>query len=190
MLPKQTEDIEDQAVSASTSESGAMDFLSAFQRVRKRLQIVSRKILGNQDEADDALQEAFCRLWPKRDSFANEDDAAAVATTTVKNLSIDVLRSRKHFSASSVEELSDVLQEQSQYDGTAEEKFKKIEGIIKAKLTPIQQEIMKRRDYNGEEFASIANDLEMQQTAVRMQLSRARKLVRDCYNSNFVDNRH
>ena len=189
MLPKQKEDIEDQAASVLIKgKNDTMDFLSAFQSIRKRLQIVSRNILGNQDEADDALQEAFCRLWPKRNSFASEDAAAAVATTTVKNLSIDVLRSRKYFYTSSVEEFSDVLQEQCRYDDTAEEKFKKTETIIKAKLTPLQQEIMKRRDYNGEDFASIANDLGMQQTAVRMQLSRARKLVRDCYNSDFAHN--
>ena len=59
--------------------------------------------------------------------------------------------------------------------------LRNVRTLIERELTPIQQEILQRRDYNGEEYASIAGDLGMQETAVRMQLSRARKTIREMY---------
>ena len=59
--------------------------------------------------------------------------------------------------------------------------LEEVKTLIESQLTPIQQEILQRRDYNGEEYASIAEDLGMQETAVRMQLSRARKTIRETY---------
>ena len=61
------------------------------------------------------------------------------------------------------------------------EKYHLIEMIIEQKLTPLQQEILKRRDFEGEEYEQIAKSLNMQQSAVRVQLSRARKTIREIY---------
>ena len=56
-----------------------------------------------------------------------------------------------------------------------------VEAIISKELTQIQKEIIERKEYNGESFEEIAISLGMQETAVRMQLSRARKKIRECY---------
>ncbi|WP_314819397.1 hypothetical protein [Alloprevotella tannerae] len=40
--------------------------LTAFSGLRRRLRPTLSRWLG-EDEADDALQEAFCRLWPERE---------------------------------------------------------------------------------------------------------------------------
>lgn len=36
---------------------------TTFLKIRRRLQIISASILGNDTEAEDALSEAFLRLW-------------------------------------------------------------------------------------------------------------------------------
>ena len=43
--------------------------LSAFTRLRDNLLSMSRHILQNEDDASDAIQEAFCRLWPIRNKI-------------------------------------------------------------------------------------------------------------------------
>ncbi len=53
--------------------------------------------------------------------------------------------------------------------------------LIRTRLTPLQQQIIHLRDYREKSYDDIAYELNMQPTAVRMQLSRARKTIRDIY---------
>ena len=41
------------------------------------------------DDAEDALQEAFCRLWQRRDTINSTREAEALAATTLRNICID-----------------------------------------------------------------------------------------------------
>ena len=59
--------------------------------------------------------------------------------------------------------------------------FRDVERLIRTRLTPTQQAILRRREYEGASFETIADELSMQPAAVRMQLSRARKIIRECY---------
>ena len=42
---------------------------SVFVGLRQRLRRMATAILGDSDAADDALQDAFCRLWTLRESY-------------------------------------------------------------------------------------------------------------------------
>ena len=152
------------------------DFLtSAFVKMRTVLRGTASRLLGNEAAADDALQEAFYKLWNRHYVLASESDAAALLSRTVRNEAVDtfVISSEVEKSA------SEVLEDDSAPE--REEMLRSVKTLIESQLTPIQQEILQRRDYNGEEYASIAEDLGMQETAVRMQLSRARKTIRETY---------
>ena len=63
--------------------------LSAFTRLRDNLLSMSRHILQNEDDASDAIQEAFCRLWPIRNKIKSEKEAAALTVTTTRNICIE-----------------------------------------------------------------------------------------------------
>ena len=154
------------------------DFLtSAFVKMRTVLRGTASRLLGNEAAADDALQEAFYKLWNRHYVLASESDAAALLSRTVRNEAVDTLRQRKRHPEDSLEG-RDLPEETSE---EREELLSNVKTLIERQLTPIQQEILQRRDYNGEEYASIAEDLGMQETAVRMQLSRARKTIRETY---------
>ena len=62
-----------------------------------------------------------------------------------------------------------------------EELINEIEEIINKALTPTQQLIIKEKEYKDKSIEEIASMLNMQPTAVRMQLSRARKRIREIY---------
>ncbi len=66
-------------------------------------------------------------------------------------------------------------------DNEVEDTYKRIWELIKTQLTPLQQDILKRHDVNDETYSEIADRLGMQEAAVRMQLSRARKKIREIY---------
>ena len=48
-------------------------------------------------------------------------------------------------------------------------------------VVTLQQQILHMKEYDGKTYSEIAESLGMQEPAVRMQLSRARKEIRECY---------
>lgn len=158
----------------------ASPMLSAFRRMGRRLRGVALSLLGDEDEADDALQEAFCRLWPRAPRIGSEDEAAALLTTTVRNVSIDALRRKQVAPTVRTEILPDQADDAEEMR-EREEQYRRVEEIIDGELSLLAQDILRRKEYRGQTFEQIAEELGMQPAAVRMQLSRARKQIRECY---------
>lgn len=50
------------------------------------------RILGNPEDAEDMVQEAYMKLWKQRDTLDGILDARAYAVTSVKNLCLDTIR--------------------------------------------------------------------------------------------------
>ncbi len=158
--------------------------LTAFTKLRTNLLQMTKHLLRDEEEASDALQEAFCRLWTRREKIKNEQEASALAVTTVKNICIDVLRKDKNIHHCELDTdrdspLSDSVQEEME----RKERFDMVNRIIENQLSALQQKILRMKDLEGREIDEIAIELQMQPTAVRMNLSRARKTVREQYNS-------
>ena len=61
---------------------------STFWGIRHRLEALAERITGNSDDAADAVQDAFCRLWEHRQSI-EQAAVEGVTVVTVRNLSID-----------------------------------------------------------------------------------------------------
>lgn len=155
---------------------------STFTELRKGFLRLAMRFLPNKEDADDALQEAFFRLWKHADQIGSREEAEALTVVTVKNLCIDTLRRRNHLPTVELDENRD----ESISDSTAEsmekeERFRIVERIIELRLTPLQQQILHMKEYEGKKYNEIADILGMQEPAVRMQLSRARKEIRECY---------
>ncbi|MFC8801290.1 sigma-70 family RNA polymerase sigma factor [Promicromonospora sp. NPDC057138] len=68
------------------------ELASAFEQHRPRLRAVAYRMLGNPDDADDALQETWLRL--NRTGDEGIDSLAAWLTTVTGRICLDMLRSR------------------------------------------------------------------------------------------------
>ena len=53
--------------------------------------------------------------------------------------------------------------------------------IVAGRLTETQRQIMRKREYGNMSYDEIAEEMGMQPAAVRMQISRARKTILECY---------
>lgn len=151
--------------------------LSTFTAMRKKLIRIALRYLPHEDEAEDALQDAFLRLWPGRDKIETTEKAEALTTTTLRNLCIDNMRKRK-IDTVPIDDEHDTVHEG---DDDSPDRFREVEQIIESELTPLQNEILMAKEYRSETYEDIAARLGMQPTAVRMQLSRTRKKIRECY---------
>lgn len=155
--------------------------VSTFTTLRRKFLHLASRLLPHDEEAEDALQDAFCRLWPRRDHINSNAEAEALTTTTIRNICIDRLR-KKELETVSIDEERDKI-EVGHDEADREELIKDVEKIISTELTPLQQQIIEEREYKGRDIEEIAKRLDMQPTAVRMQLSRARKKIREIYKT-------
>ena len=133
-------------------------------------------MLSDADAAEDALQDAFVRLWG-RYQVRSEKEAEALLTRTVRNVSIDSLRKRK-----TVPLAGDLPEEAEE---NREALFRRVEEMVDTELTDLQKLIVRRHEYESVTLEKIAEELGMQPPAVRMQLSRARKIIREHYRNRY-----
>ena len=134
-----------------------------YQRIRERLRAGAGKMLSDAEAAEDALQDAFVRLWG-RYQVRSEREAEALLTRTVRNVSIDQLRKRK-----TVPLVGDLPEERTE---NREALFRRVEEMVDTELTDLQKLIIRRHEYESVTLEKIAEELGMQPPAVRMQLSR------------------
>ena len=155
--------------------------IMTFTKLRKGFLRLASRILPNEEDANDALQDAFCKLWTRRDQIHSSQEAEALAVTTIRNLCIDQVRKEKVQVVELDTERDSKPTETIEERIEKEELFLEVEEMINRQLSPVQQLILRKKEYEEESIEEIAKELNMQQAAVRMQLSRARKTIRECY---------
>ena len=145
--------------------------------LREKLLHVAQRLLEDAFDAEDAVQETYLRLWKMREQLYNHPNIPGFTMQTLKNLCIDKIRMRKEHLSLEYASWSD---ESRRPDVIAEQKNSTdiIRKII-ATLPELQQLIMLMRDVEGYELKEIADIIGSGTSAVTMNLSRARKKVRD-----------
>lgn len=150
---------------------------SIFVRLQSRLRAVGTSILGRSDAVDDALQDTFCRIWTRPSHHIAEDSAEAYIMTSMRNVCIDTQR-RQGKSNTLTDDLPDTDE-----DDCVQDIYDDVMRIVNRELSPVQRRILHLRDVDGADYATIAEIMGMEQPAVRVALSRARKTVRTIYLS-------
>lgn len=161
------------------NQSGQL--LDAYTTVLRRLGARIGRMLSGAEDAQDIMQDAFIRLWSRPDATA-PDDATALTATTARRLAIDSYRRHARRPEVPIDEQTDALPDDDDTQAR-HERYEAVRRIIDTRLTPQQREVLTLRDIDCLPYADIATRLGIDETAVRMRLSRARKAVRDIYES-------
>jgi RNA polymerase sigma-70 factor (ECF subfamily) len=153
-------------------------FRAAVLPMRDYLFATARRMLSEEEDAEDAVQEVLLKLWYIRDSLGNYDNVEAFVTTVAKNHCLDRLKVKKRTG-----EITDsvlVMQSDSTpYEHTERRDTHAIIRKIIDQLPPLQREIIKMKDMEEYEVDEIAEITGARPDAIRMNLSRARKKVRE-----------
>ena len=155
---------------------------TVFTSLRKNFLKQAQRILASEEDAEDVVQDAFCKLWRSDYTLKTTNEAEALARTTIRNLSLDELRKqevRPQFSLDT--ERDTVLQRSALEEIEIRERFEQVETIIEAELSPSERHVMHLKEYEGHSFEEIAEMMNLTEAAVRMKLSRARKRIRTVY---------
>ena len=133
-------------------------------------------------KAEDALQEAFCRLWGRKYKVASFKEAVGLLSRTGRNIEIDEYRKERNRRSVSVDEVR--IEDGSAAVAERTALFRKVEASLESELTQLQKQIIRMHEYHDMTFEEIAEELDMQPAAVRMQASRARKILRDKFRED------
>ena len=154
------------------------EFLNVVMPFKDKLYRLSKRLLISAEEAEDATQEVLMKLWSKNSNIANYKNVEAFAMTMTKNFCLDRLKSKQSSNLklvhSNYEDGNTSLQKQVE----ARDSISWVEKIME-ELPEQQKLVLQLRDVEEYDFKEIADLLEMQPTAVRVALSRARKTVRE-----------
>ena len=146
----------------------------SFLSLRDKLHRSAINFLKNDEEAKDALQETFFRLW-KNGRIESDIEARNKLFTVLRNICIDKLRRPR------TESLNESIIENYMVIPDSFDDIQRIEDIISTGLTDTQRQIYNLVVHDGMEYEEIASKLNMTIEAVRMNMSRARKKIRDNY---------
>jgi RNA polymerase sigma-70 factor (ECF subfamily) len=163
------------------------EFNNYVRLMSRKLYGFAFRILRNQEESEDAVQEVFIKMWnmgKKLDEYASID---ALATTMTKNYCIDQLRKQKHLfqgnpetdpeTAASPLELMERL-----------ESGNIIQSII-ARMPDTYREMISLKDIDALSYEEIAVKTGQNINTLRVTLSRARALLREEYKKHFNEKR-
>ena len=154
---------------------------NAFTALREQMLSLAERITGNRDDAADAVQDAFVKLWQQRGRYESTSHAQGAGMMTVRTTSIDLARRNSHRSDVPVEQAVDTVEEVT--DNERSLAYQQVRYIIDKDLSPNQRAIIDMREVQGMEFDDIAKRMNMTAANVRVELSRARRRVREIYQA-------
>jgi RNA polymerase sigma-70 factor (ECF subfamily) len=147
---------------------------------RQTLFLAALKWLKQEEDAEDAVQETLLRLWNIREQLDSVSNPAAFAMQITKNICFDRLRTQKENTEADDFYLG--ANHETPYLETERKDSVMLVKEIIAHLPELQQIIIRMRDIEGYELQEIADITETQISAVTVNLSRARKKVRDVFS--------
>ncbi|OFY63965.1 MAG: hypothetical protein A2V64_05755 [Bacteroidetes bacterium RBG_13_43_22] len=159
-------------------------FNDIIDRLNRKLYVIAYRILKNQQESEDVVQEVFLKMWTMKEKLNKYDDITALAVTMTRNNCIDLLRKRKNIN--SEKNGSDVLTADSSpspYDRLVSLENREIISEIIEDLPDAWRDLIKQREINGLSYEEIALQSGMNINNLRVVLSRARQMIKEKYIS-------
>ena len=148
--------------------------------LRDKLLNYARKLTEDPSDAEDAVQEIMLKLWNMRQKLDEYQSIEALAMTMTHHLCMDIWRAKRPDSLS-LEQVQAPSQSATP-ERLLEEKdeFRLMREIIDS-LPTLQRTIIQMKDVQEYETEEIAEITGCSAEAIRSNLSRARKKVRDIY---------
>lgn len=152
-----------------------------YTRLRSRLKKMASSILNNEEDAEDALQDAFCRLLLRETREPDSTSSDGLVVTAVKRICLSYLRKRSTHASEPIEE-REMAVSSTIRSIWEEEEMADFHRRLMSKLSETQKTVFEMVS-NGIDYDIIALRLEMSEEAVRQHVSRARKILKNEYKN-------
>ena len=155
------------------SEKKDIEFISGLRDTVYRL---ARSIITDDAEAEDIAQDVLERVWRARDTVLSSSYPRAYVCRMAHNLAIDRQRAKQRSQSFALDERT------AGNNGDSDTNTKDMAELTRRLIQQLperQRLTIHMRDVEGYELEEIANILDSDEASVRVNLSRARKNIRE-----------
>ncbi len=153
-------------------------FIKLLDPVKDKMYRLALRLLTSREAAEDATQEVMLKLWSRNDKLKSYANLEAFAMTVTKNHCLDQLKLKQNNNLKIVH---------SNYESRENNQHQQLEisdeldqvAIILNSMPEQQKLIFQLRDVEQYEYEEISEITNMNETAIRVALSRARKKIRE-----------
>jgi RNA polymerase sigma-70 factor (ECF subfamily) len=154
-------------------------FKEKYFSLHKKLYRIACVILENEEDAEDIVQDTYCKLWDKRKQLISVENPETYSITIVKNLCMDFINRHKFVRIDDIKEI-DIQRNKEIFEETVNNKetLEQIRHILKI-LPEKQRRVLKLScfaEYSNEEIEKITGE---SAANVRVLLTRARNTIKD-----------
>lgn len=147
--------------------------------VKDKLYRFAVRLLRDDEEAKDVVQEAMIRVWNRKDQMDSLQNMEAWCMTVVRNLSLDRLKSKRYKTDGFAEGFEISENGRTPYAETEINNTMNVIHNFIAALPEKQKQIIQLRDIEGYSYKEIGKILGLDANNVKVNLFRARKAVRE-----------
>jgi len=160
----------------------AKEFNKSVVPMNGKLYRYAFRFLENSDEAQDAVQEVFVKLWKIRDQMSKVNNIEAFAVRITRNYCLDKIKTKHTVSL----DVNDYFKDRISEGADPQEELVKSDtmrelGRIVAELPEPQRSVIRMRDVEGYSNEEVGEILGLTPGNVRVVLSRARKKIRESF---------
>lgn len=163
----------------------ATAFKEKYMPYHQKMFRIAYRLLEDNNDAEDIVQEAYIKLWNKREELNDIQNTESYCVVLLRNLCLDFLRVRNKHRMQSTEDT--VISEEriliDEIENADEVGYLK---TIIEQLPEQQRQIVKLRhfdEYSNEEIEEIMG---LTSVNTRVLLSRARKKIKELYINNRI----
>lgn len=169
------------ALAILKSEAQRNELSVFYEKYRNRFLSIALKILHNQEEAEDAVQEAFLKIADKPDVFFSLSDEEQIpyVYTIVKNLSYDMFNKGKRIQTAEFPENIDFRNDPELLENLVLDNIshKELVEFIKG-LPPLQQNVLLLTRLSKLSISETARALNVSEKVVNQRLYLARRSIK------------
>ena len=153
-------------------------FLRLIDPVKDKMYRLALRLLISKEAAEDATQEVILKIWNRKNKVKDYANIEAFMISVTKNYCLDQLKSKKN---------NNLRITHTNYDNAElgvdkrlelKDELLQIQRIVE-RLPDQQKIIFQLRDIEEYEFIEIAQITKMNEPAIRVALSRARKKIKE-----------
>jgi RNA polymerase sigma-70 factor (ECF subfamily) len=153
-------------------------FISLINPVKDKMYRLALRLLTSKESAEDATQEVFLKLWNRNEKIKNYANLEAFAMTVTRNYCLDQLKSKQNSNLKMVHNNYESHEPSIHDQLETTDELAQVSRILE-NLPEQQKIIFQLRDIEQYDFEEIAEITKMNETAIRVALSRVRKKIRE-----------
>jgi RNA polymerase sigma-70 factor (ECF subfamily) len=153
-------------------------FINLINPVKDKMYRLALRLLISKESAEDATQEVFLKLWNGNEKIKNYANLEAFVMTVTRNYCLDQLKSKQNSNLKMVHNNYESHERSIHDQLETTDELAQVSQIIES-LPEQQKIIFQLRDIEQYEFEEIAEITKMNETAIRVALSRVRKKIRE-----------